>query len=235
MSDAVAIVLAAGLSRRMGAKNKLLLDVGDELVVRRVVKACAGVTHRPVLVVTGHESHAIRHALQDLPVEFIQNPDFSQGQMTSVDAGLRAAPQADSYILALGDQPHLRVDHLALLLHSHKTEAKGRITVPSVNGVRGNPIIIPARIRARMLADPVNLGCRNLTRTQPELVHSFHTSESAFVTDIDTPHDLEAARAQFNAPHKLPQTAYQRFKKLFHHPLSAEQADVLASVKFPCC
>lgn len=65
--------------------------------------------------------------------------------------------------------------------------------MPVVDGVRGNPIAVPAAHRARMLADPVNLGCRKLTRTLPELVHMFETTDHGFVVDIDTPEDLARA------------------------------------------
>ena len=40
MSDIAAIVLAAGLSLRMGASNKLLTPIGDDILVSIVVSAC---------------------------------------------------------------------------------------------------------------------------------------------------------------------------------------------------
>jgi len=200
MTDVVAIVLAAGLSRRMGAVNKLLLSVGPEMLLRRVVDACAAVADQPVVVVTGHQEDAVRAALRGAPVVFVHNPRFEAGQMTSVDAGLRGAPVAEHYLIALGDQPDITPDALNALLAAHYGDANGRMTIPMVAGQRGNPIVVPELLRARMLADPVNLGCRKLTRTAPELVHEFQTSDRSFVTDIDTPEDLARARADLPQP-----------------------------------
>lgn len=196
MSDTVAIVLAAGLSRRMGDANKLLLSVGGEVLLCRVVAACAAVTDHPVVVVTGYQEEAVKNALRDAPVTFVSNSRFEEGQMTSVDAGLRHAPMAATYLVALGDQPMITTTCLDALIRGHHSAANGRITVPVVAGVRGNPIVVPAAQRARMLADPINLGCRKLTRTSPENVHQFETTNSSFIVDIDTPEDFAAARSR---------------------------------------
>jgi len=144
MSDVAAIVLAAGLSRRMGKVNKLLLSVDGEVLVRRIVAACAAVTDHQVTVVTGHQPDAVKSALHDMSVTFVHNPRFEEGQMTSVDAGLKDAPETSTYLLALGDQPKIKAACLEALLHAHRANGDGRITVPMVAGVRGNPIVIPS-------------------------------------------------------------------------------------------
>jgi len=49
-----ALVLAAGQSRRMGAANKLLSEIGGTPMVRHVVEAATASAAEPVIVVTGH-------------------------------------------------------------------------------------------------------------------------------------------------------------------------------------
>lgn len=196
MSDVAAIVLAAGLSRRMGNMNKLLQIVDGEALVKRVVRVCAAVSNHPVTVVTSYEKTAVESVLADWNVNFVTNAGFEKGQMTSVDTGLHGAPEACTYLLALGDQPYLSKECLIDLLAAHDAGAEARITVPFVNGARGNPIVIPAAQRARMLADPINLGCRRLTRTSPDIVYQFVTQDQSFVVDIDTPGDLARIREE---------------------------------------
>ncbi len=196
MGDTAAIDLAAGLSRRMGEENKLLLSIGDDILLRRVVMACTAVTDFPVTVVVGYQEDAVRTALRDEPVVFVRNSRFEEEQMTSVDAGLQGAPSAATYLIALGDQPKITSDCLRELLDAHHATAGERITVPMVGGIRGNPIVIPAVQRAQMLAGPINLGCRKLTRNSPKNVHLFTTTNNSFVVDIDTPADLALARTE---------------------------------------
>ena len=195
MSDTAAIVLAAGLSRRMGELNKLLLHVGEDILLAHVISACAAATDHQVTVVTGHQAQAVIDALAPASVNVVHNRQFEEGQMTSVESGLRGAPKAETYLIALGDQPLLTAGDLKELLAAHQAQANGRITVPMVGAIRGNPIVVPAAQRALILADPVNLGCRKLTRTSPERVHQFRTANRSFIADIDTPEDLAVARS----------------------------------------
>jgi CTP:molybdopterin cytidylyltransferase MocA len=62
--------------------------------------------------------------------------------------------------------------------------------VPVVNGQRGNPILLDEDARLQILASDTNLGCRHLIERQPELVHVHESSNTRFVTDLDTLDDL---------------------------------------------
>ena len=194
MSDVAAIVLAAGLSLRMGASNKLLAPIGDDTLVSLVVNACAAASDHPVTVVTGYQAEVVKLAFHNVSTNFAHNINYKEGQMTSVDVGLRRAPKAKNYLIALGDQPKITKDCLKELLKAHAAQGSQRITVPIVDGQRGNPIIVPAVLRSLMLADPINLGCQKLTRKSPELVHEYTTPNRSFIIDIDTPQDLVLAK-----------------------------------------
>ena len=193
MSDIAAIVLAAGLSLRMGASNKLLTPIGDDILVSIVVRACAAASDHPVTVVTGYQAEVIELAFHNVPTNFAHNINYKEGQITSVDVGLRRAPKAETYLIALGDQPKITKDCLTELLEAHAAQRSQRITVPIVDGQRGNPIVVPAVLRSLMLSDPINLGCQKLTRQSPELVHEYATPNKSFIIDIDTPQDLVLA------------------------------------------
>ena len=69
------LVLAAGLSRRMGEANKLLLPLGGEPMVRRVVRQAVDAGPQRVLVVLGHDAPEVEAALEGLPVALVLNAD----------------------------------------------------------------------------------------------------------------------------------------------------------------
>ncbi len=54
-----AVLLAAGESRRMGAANKLLLDIKGEPMLRRAARVLTGSTLGEIVVVLGHEHKAV--------------------------------------------------------------------------------------------------------------------------------------------------------------------------------
>ncbi|MEM6586839.1 MAG: nucleotidyltransferase family protein [Pseudomonadota bacterium] len=182
----MAVILAAGLSRRMGDQNKLLLPVWGEPMIRRTVRAYAG-AGLEVMVVTGFAARDITHAITDLPVRFVHNPDFERGQKTSVAAGLKAARGADDVLVGLGDQPRLGPLQIKNLINAHSAAGGGKISIPHDGDRRGNPIAIPGALIDALLSDQQNPGCHTFTRTRPELVNAIPLTDPAYYSDVDTP------------------------------------------------
>lgn len=200
MYETAMIVLAAGLSRRMGDVNKLLIEINGIPMIRATVSACAQVCDAPVTVVTGHQAADIEAALDGLNVNFIHNPDFASGQAGSVVAGLKAVPDARTTLIVLGDQPLLDSAALERLLEAHRASDQTRITMP-VNGVdRGNPLVIPLSLKPALLADKTNPGCRKFTRGNPDKVNPVELPDPAYFTDLDTMEDLKSFQIEQARP-----------------------------------
>lgn len=191
MTRVTGIVLAAGLSRRMGQQNKLLLPVHGKPIIRCTVEAYIAFCDE-VMVVTGHEADMVRDCLSGLDLRFVHNPEFAQGQATSVAAGLRAVLEADCILVGLGDQPRLIANHLRELVSAYFELGGTKIAVPHDGTERGNPIAIPGAMVAQMLADKQNPGCGKFTREHPDLVAMIPFEERAYFDDVDTPDDYVA-------------------------------------------
>lgn len=187
MNDVQAIILAAGLSRRMGEQNKLLLPINGIPMIRHMVDTYTAVRPRQLLVITGHQAREIEAALDGSPAVTVFNPDYAQGQQTSVVCGLRAAKDDAVILLGLGDQPLLTSDDLRALLAAHAEGDGARISIPVQGPHRGNPIVIPVALRQRLLDDPKSPGCRTFTRALPDQVQFHEMQAKGFFADIDTP------------------------------------------------
>jgi len=194
MIEYTAIILAAGLSRRMGMRNKLLLQVNGMPMIRHMVRTYRAVA-ADVIVVTGHEATKIEAALAGVDVKFALNPDFGKGQQSSVVCGLCAAAPDRPVLMGLGDQPQLTPDNLRALLAAHADGDPARISIPMLRGRRGNPIIIPPALRARLVADRTSPGCKTFTRAHPEHVQFHELNAAGFYADVDTPEDYNAIKA----------------------------------------
>ena len=196
MAEVTAIILAAGLSRRMGRDNKLLLPINGVPMIRHVVDTYRVALDSPVIVVTGHEAQAVGAALADSDAITVFNACYAQGQQTSVACGMRVAGDGQDMLIGLGDQPLLRAGDIRALLRAHDQGAADRISIPMRDGQRGNPILVPHGLRARLLADPASPGCKRFTRAHPEHVQ-FHPLEAAgFYSDSDTPEAYVALSTQ---------------------------------------
>ena len=192
MDSVAAILLAAGLSRRMGAQNKLLLPVAGKPMVRHLAETYLSVLTTPLTVVTGHEADAVRNALAGLSIEFVHNKDFAAGQPGSVAAGLTAVQDADLLLIGLADQPRLNPANLMQLVQWHSAHDPTKITVPKRGMDRGNPIAIPRALRPRLTENPERPGCMRLTRDEPDLVQFAPLPANGFYADVDTPDDYVA-------------------------------------------
>ncbi|MBW4022353.1 MAG: nucleotidyltransferase family protein [Proteobacteria bacterium] len=197
MTTVSAVVLAAGLSSRMGGPHKLLLDVGGEPMLRRVVRSVLAVQPAEVVVVTGYRHADIEDALAGSPVRFVHNPAFADGQPGSVVAGVAALTAAcDAVMIVLGDQPLLTPGAVARLIETFATLADGRsILVPTSGGARGNPVLFAARHIPEIRSGDLKVGCRRLIETYPDRVALIEMADDAFIRDCDTPEDYAAVRA----------------------------------------
>ena len=77
------------------------------------------------------------------------------------------------------------------LISAFKKRPAGHVVVPMVYKQRGNPIVLDEVALAKILASDKNLACRHLIDNNPELVHVHDTGNTHFVTDLDTPSDLQ--------------------------------------------
>ncbi|MCB8883132.1 nucleotidyltransferase family protein [Acidisoma cellulosilytica] len=193
-----AVILAGGLSSRMGGAHKLLLDIGGESMLRRVVRAVLAVGPAEVVVVTGHRAPEIRAALDDLAVRFAHNPVFAEGQPGSVVTGVRALSAiCQAVMIVLGDQPMLTPDSLRHVIAAYAAMPAGRsILVPTWKGQRGNPVLFASHHIPAIRAGDLKLGCRRLIESYPDEVALVAMADDAFVRDCDTPADYQAVRRQ---------------------------------------
>ncbi len=135
-----AIILAAGLSRRMG-RAKLLLPLEGGFVIRITVEGILASGVAPVVVVTGTEHPELAEVLAGLPVALVNNPSPEAGQASSIRIGMMAVPrEAEAVLIALGDQPFVPSSVIAGLLDALRTTGK-TIVAPRYRDGRGNPVL----------------------------------------------------------------------------------------------
>jgi xanthine dehydrogenase accessory factor len=188
-----ALVLAAGLSRRMGAPNKLLLSLDGEPLIVRSVRTVLHTGFDQIVVVLGHQAEQVERALQPLGVRCVLNRDFESGQVSSVRAGLAAlVPPLDAVMICLGDQPLLEVSDLGALKRAFRERPHGSIVVPTQGGSRGNPVALDWASAEETLKRGANYGCRHFLDEHPERVYSWPAPNEHFLRDVDLPSDYQA-------------------------------------------
>jgi molybdenum cofactor cytidylyltransferase len=191
-----AVVLAAGLSSRMGT-NKLLAPLGGKPLLRHAVEAVVASEASPVIVVTGNEAAETEAALAGLNVRFVHNRDFAKGLSTSLKAGIASVPaESDGALVLLGDMPGVSPALVSRLIAAFSPEDGRAICVAAHGGKRGNPVLWARRFFADIDALSGDIGARHLIAADEELVCEVEAGDDAPLTDIDTPDALQAYRSR---------------------------------------
>ena len=196
-----AILLAAGLSTRMGAFKPLLPLAGKPLILRVIDSLRNSGAIGDILVVTGYRAAEVEGALVDAGVRAVFNPNFERGEMlSSVRAGISALAarggRPEGFVLAFADQPAVLSSTIRALVAAFQAQ-KSSLALPQYTGRRGHPLVLSTALMPEIAA----LGPAETLR---EVIHR-HLPRAALVTvddrsvldDLDTPEDLARAQAAF--------------------------------------
>jgi molybdenum cofactor cytidylyltransferase len=188
------VVLAAGLSSRMGT-NKMLLQLGGTSMVRRAVSTALGAGLDPVVAVVGHESGRIRAELAGLPCMAVENAEYARGMNTSLRAGIRALPDdVEGAVVLLGDMPLVDAAMLRSLADGFRRD-RAKLLVSTYGEVLAPPILYARALFGELRAlDDEACGKSVVKRHRGEAVELPWPAER--LTDLDVPEDLQRIRRQ---------------------------------------
>lgn len=190
----------------MGGVAKPLIKLQGVPLINRQLVALSGAGVDEVVVVTGYAARETEQQVQSFPVTLAHNAAYAAGQQSSVRIGLEALTGPfDGVFVLPSDQPLISADDLIELIGAFKKRPAGHVLVPSVGGDRGNPVLLDEIALERILASETNLACRHLIDNHPELVHVHESANAHFVTDLDTPGDLQAFTERTGLQLELPE------------------------------
>jgi molybdenum cofactor cytidylyltransferase len=187
-----AVILAAGASRRLGEPKQLVRLDGSgsgETLLERAVRLAREAALAPIIVVLGAEYPLIlaRSTLGD--VVPVINDEWHEGMASSISLGVRTcrliAKEAEGLLLMTCDQPAVTTRHL------HLITTRAIITASKYTGRKGVPAYFPAKHWDALMALQGDAGARDLLRE----ARSIELEDGDL--DVDTPEDLQRARARF--------------------------------------
>ena len=200
------IILAAGMSRRLGWP-KQLLKIGEEYILNRVVDAALKSDLDNVTLVLGpcrDEIQAILgERLSASRLRVVHNPDYRRGQSQSLLHGLQATRsgfRACMFILA--DQPLLDSATINLLIEHFYRSHLG-ICVPRCRGQRQNPAIFSLAYYDRLMRITGDTGARGIIAAHSEDVLCVDVERPDIFRDVDTPEDLDRVAALFQKSRQI--------------------------------
>jgi len=187
------VVLAAGSSSRMG-RNKLLLELGSESVLRRAARAAAAGCDS-VVVVLGHEADRAQGELAGLACRCALNADHALGAGTSIRAGVAAVPPGtQAIVFTLADMPFATAATIRAAIEAYRA-GTARVVVSRYGETEAPPTLFDRSLFAELASIEAGRGAREVARR--------HADEAASVAwpaedglDLDVEADYDAACAR---------------------------------------
>lgn len=191
-----AVVLAAGLSTRMG-KPKMLLPWYGSTVIEKVVLTLSNAEVSPIVVVTGGARADVEKAIQTYAVRPVFNPQYQNGEMlNSLQIGLEnLGPEVEAALIVLGDQPNIEEQVVRRIRDIYLAE-RSKIIVPSFQMRRGHPWIVARSLWPEIMALSLPQNLRDFLTHHQQYIRYINVDSASILLDLDTPEDyIEQSKA----------------------------------------
>jgi molybdenum cofactor cytidylyltransferase len=187
-----AVVLAAGMSRRMGTPTpKQLLRLGGKSLLERTLNNVRGSGVDEIVLVLGASADEVRRQLATEGLHVVVNPDFQQGMGTSLRTGLAAVSASmQGALIVLADQPFVRAPTLDQMI-AYRQKHAAQILIPLYRGFRGNPILLDRSVFPELMNLSGDIGCRAIFGSHTESIHKLVVDDVGILLDIDSAEDWE--------------------------------------------
>ncbi len=188
--NTVGIVLAAGASLRMGSPKALLRGAdGVPMAARQAALLREGGCD-PVAVVLGSDIETLRGDLPD-DLAVVENSRWAQGRASSLQAGIRAFPEADGFLFLPVDAVGVKVETLRAILAAAEKEPHV-IWRPVHQGAKGNLLWIPREAGKALMPLPADARVDEWVRP---LARPLEVDDSAILRNVNTPEEWAAVQS----------------------------------------
>ena len=187
--EVVILLLAGGPSKRLG-RPKQLLPYRNRSLLRLTTEIAVASKARRTCVVLGAEASRLGKEIADLPVAFIQNPEWEEGIGSSIRSGVaEVSSTANAILIMLCDQPLVSVTLLDEMVDAYHSSGK-----PIVACEYGGTVGVPALFDRSLIAELAELrgdnGAKQVIAKRSAEVYRIPFPEG--LVDIDTMSDYQS-------------------------------------------
>ena len=190
------LLIAAGLSSRMGKFKPLLIYKNEPIIISIIKKLVSFSSY--VFIVTGFkEKELIEAMVNHFPeselknkIVFVFNHNFEKGMFTSLQKGLSKAKNCDWLLYHFVDQPQIPQNFYKDLIS--QIDDKSDWIQPSYKNKKGHPVLIRKTLFTTIINAKENSSLKEVTNSFEINKKIWDCNYKEILSDIDTPEDYNA-------------------------------------------
>jgi len=186
------IILAAGLSKRYGLKNKLTQHINNKPIINCLMDKLLSIYDTSeLLIVTGYEHETIINLINNSDIEFTYNNDYKKGIGTSISAGIRELDKTIRGVMIIpADMPIISTKDLIKLQNKFIELNCSKVIFPKYKSQVGNPVILPKKYFNILEGLKGDFGAKSLINKNDIITVN---TDIGTIFDIDTVSNLKKA------------------------------------------
>jgi molybdenum cofactor cytidylyltransferase len=194
-----AIILAAGMSKRMG-QPKLLMSLKGKPLFRYPLEQAIRNQLSPICLIGGQHMQAFQMEAADLQnVEYIDNPNYEKGMSTSLKKGIKNVKgRSDAAFIFLADQPFVPDKVIQTMIQQFGKDT--RLVRPQYQGNFGHPILIDNSLYDEFLKIEGDQGGKEIIKKYKNETRILSFKDSIWGMDIDTEEDYQIGKQYSRKP-----------------------------------
>ena len=190
-----AIILAAGMSRRMG-QAKMTMPYRGSTVLGTVLTVLHSAGVSPLITVIGGARQAVEAVIDELPFPVIKvvNPAPEDSEMLdSLQIGMASLPaDLDAFLVVIGDQPQIQASVVERILAKYR-QTGSPLIIPSYQMRRGHPWLVGKKYWGELRNLPSGKTLRDFINRNQARIHYLTVDTPSILADLDTPEDYRRA------------------------------------------
>ena len=187
------ILLAAGLSKRMGGENKLTKKIQGIPLIKHSVKNILASSINELIIVLGYQKEIIEKLIdKHEKVKFIFNKDFESGMASSIKVGINhLSDNSEAFFICLADMLMVSSNIYDFLI---KSKNQKDILVPTYKGQQGNPILFNKSMKEKIMSIDGDAGAKKILELNKDKILNLEINDQGVAKGFNTQIDFDSLK-----------------------------------------
>jgi molybdenum cofactor cytidylyltransferase len=197
MKKISAIILAAGISSRMGYL-KQLANIKGKSMLEIVLDKIKKFPFHEIIIVLGYEHEEVLKNLKLAVEKIVINEEYEKGMSSSLKKGVQSISEdSEAFAIFLADMPLIKEESIKNVIEEFNNKSC-LIAAPVYNKEIGHPVIFHRSLISEIINLEGDIGAKKIIEKYKDKACFVEVDDEGVLIDIDTPKDLEEVLRKLN-------------------------------------